>query len=217
MPIFATMGFLYLAFTSLLVFAVCDCRSLLRPRIISRSEWGARSPTSTTNLNTNLPYAVVHHTATSSCTTEFSCKSRVRAIQNYHMNNKGWSDIGYNFLIGGDGNIYEGRGLNKMGAHASGYNSQSLGVAVIGDFGARAPGQIQRDAMDYLFSYAVGRYALDPRYTLYGHRDVSTTACPGTAFYNRLEENEHFTEITSSVDEPLMAFNRYPWRGIYPG
>ena len=39
----------------------------------------------------------------------------------------GWSDIGYNFLVGEDGNIYEGRGWGKVGAHARGHNSDSIG------------------------------------------------------------------------------------------
>ena len=43
--------------------------------------------------------------------------SRVRGTQNYHMDSLGWSDIGYNYLIGDDGRIYEGRGPWRQGAH----------------------------------------------------------------------------------------------------
>ena len=50
------------------------------------------------------------------------------------MNHNNWSDIGYNFLVGEDGNIYEGRGWMKRGAHAPDYNSESIGICVIGDF-----------------------------------------------------------------------------------
>jgi N-acetylmuramoyl-L-alanine amidase len=50
------------------------------------------------------------------------------------MNNKRWGDIGYNFVVGEDGNIYEGRGWNVMGAHAPAYNAQSIGICIIGDF-----------------------------------------------------------------------------------
>jgi N-acetylmuramoyl-L-alanine amidase len=39
----------------------------------------------------------------------------------------GWDDIGYNFLVGEDGNIYEGRGWTQTGAHCIGYNSKSIG------------------------------------------------------------------------------------------
>eukprot|EP00057_Strongylocentrotus_purpuratus_P032237 XP_787018.3 PREDICTED: peptidoglycan-recognition protein SC2 [Strongylocentrotus purpuratus] len=202
MQIFATMGSLFLALTCLLVFAICDCRVVERPRIISRSEWGARSPTSTTNLNTNLPYAVVHHTDTISCTTEASCKSLVQKIQNFHMDTKGWSDIGYNYLIGGDGNVYEGRGSNNRGAHAAGYNSKSIGISVIGRFSSSAPKQNQLKMLDKVLKSAVKSGTLQPSYTLIGHRHVSRTVCPGDALYNELEEFEHFTFIGGSGDNP---------------
>merc|ERR1712150_52546 len=45
----------------------------------------------------------------------------------------GWSDIGYNFLVGEDGRAYEGRGWNRVGGHTYGYNSNSVAVSVIGD------------------------------------------------------------------------------------
>ena len=57
-----------------------------------------------------------------------------RAIQNYHMDSNGWSDIGYSFLIGGDGNVYEGRGWNKVGAHTYGFNDVGYGIDFIGTF-----------------------------------------------------------------------------------
>ena len=50
------------------------------------------------------------------------------------MNHNNWSDIGYNFLVGEDGNVYEGRGWSKRGAHAPTYNAESIGICVIGDF-----------------------------------------------------------------------------------
>lgn len=50
------------------------------------------------------------------------------------MNQKGWKDIGYNFLVGEDGNIYEGRGWGKHGAHSTPYNSKSIGICMIGNF-----------------------------------------------------------------------------------
>ena len=51
----------------------------------------------------------------------------------------GWWDIGYNFLIGEDGRVYEGRGWDAVGAHTLGYNSVSIGIAFIGDFRGRSP------------------------------------------------------------------------------
>jgi N-acetylmuramoyl-L-alanine amidase len=50
------------------------------------------------------------------------------------MDNNGWNDIGYNFLVGEDGNVYEGQGWNYVGAHAPAYNLRSIGICIIGDF-----------------------------------------------------------------------------------
>lgn len=50
------------------------------------------------------------------------------------MDQKGWSDIGYNFLVGEDGNVYEGRGWDKQGAHSKPFNSKSIGICIIGNY-----------------------------------------------------------------------------------
>lgn len=50
------------------------------------------------------------------------------------QNDRGWNDIGYNFAVGGDGKAYVGRGWSTVGAHAPGYNSNSIGICIIGDW-----------------------------------------------------------------------------------
>jgi peptidoglycan recognition protein len=104
------------------------------PTIISRSGWGARAPTSSSALSTPVPYVVIHHGASAACSSQSSCISMVQSYQNQHMDVNGWSDIGYNFIVGGDGNVYEGRGWTKQGAHAPGYNAQSIGICFVGTF-----------------------------------------------------------------------------------
>ena len=50
------------------------------------------------------------------------------------MDTKHWDDIGYNFLVGEDGNVYVGRGWGARGAHSVKYNAKSIGICIIGDF-----------------------------------------------------------------------------------
>lgn len=50
------------------------------------------------------------------------------------MDHNKWSDIGYNFLVGEDGLVYEGRGWGKRGAHCPKFNPKSIGICVIGNF-----------------------------------------------------------------------------------
>jgi N-acetylmuramoyl-L-alanine amidase. len=110
--------------------------SIACPRIITREEWGARPPVSTpSNMTLPVPYAVVHHGGINSyCTTQDQCAAIVRSYQNYHIDDNKWNDIGYNFVVGEDGNVYEGRGWGYVGAHAPNYNSRSIGICIIGDF-----------------------------------------------------------------------------------
>jgi hypothetical protein len=59
------------------------------PTIVSRSEWGARAPTSISYISQPIPRVFIHHTETSSCTTKSACISIVKSIQNYHMDSNG--------------------------------------------------------------------------------------------------------------------------------
>ena len=98
------------------------------PNIISRKEWGARdSVQPLVDINKVVNYAVVHHSATGRCYTPQTCASSVRSFQNYHIDGNKWDDIGYSFVVGEDGNIYEGRGWNKVGAHSPVFNRDSIG------------------------------------------------------------------------------------------
>ncbi|KAM9113727.1 peptidoglycan-recognition protein SC2-like [Pangshura tecta] len=157
--------------------------SLGCPTIVSRSQWGAWSPKSRASLKTPVPYVIIHHTAGNRCTSLLSCTEQVKGIQNYHVNKRGWSDIGYNFLIGEDGRVYEGRGWSTVGAHAKNWNSKSLGLSFLGTFTNGVPSTAALNAARSLIRCAVSRGFLSPTYTLKGHRNVSPTSCPGNALY----------------------------------
>uniref|UniRef100_A0A8D0L284 Peptidoglycan-recognition protein n=1 Tax=Sphenodon punctatus TaxID=8508 RepID=A0A8D0L284_SPHPU len=150
------------------------------PSIVSRSQWGAQRSQCGTNLKTQRPNVIIHHTAGGSCNSLTTCSRVLKGIQSYHRNTLGWCDIGYNFLIGEDGRVYEGRGWSKMGAHAKNWNSLSLGIS----FMDKAPRAAALSAARSLIQCAVKRNVLRTSYTLKGHRNVRPTACPGNALYN---------------------------------
>ncbi|OCT66138.1 peptidoglycan recognition protein 1 [Xenopus laevis] len=162
------------------------------PKIISRASWGASPSKCQARLPRALKYVIIHHTAGASCTTESACKAQARSIQNFHMKTNGWCDIGYNFLIGEDGQIYEGRGWQTVGAHAKNYNSNSIGISFMGTFTNRVPNSVAQQAAKNLINCAVAKNVINTDYTLKGHRDVSSTECPGTSFYNLIKNWPHF-------------------------
>ncbi|MEU4770882.1 peptidoglycan-binding protein [Micromonospora sp. NPDC023644] len=141
--------------------------------IYTRSQWGARPP---------LAVERVPLTARTGFTVHYSAgppSQTPRQIQNYHMDSNGWDDIGYNFLVDRDGRIYEGRGWQTQGAHATGYNTSHLGVCFIGRDGEATARTAS--AVRALYHYAnrlCGR-TLDK--TWHGGLPGQSTQCPGSA------------------------------------
>lgn len=164
-------------------------------KIISRLEWVAQPPTEPANaLPVPASYAILMHTATENCTDQPTCVFHVRYIQSYHMDSRGWWDIGYNFLVGGDGNAYEGRGWKSEGAHTYGYNAQSIGIAFIGTFNKYMPPNRQIIACKQLLQKGVELGYLKKDYKLLAARQVSTTQSPGDILYENIKTWPHWSE-----------------------
>ena len=66
-------------------------------------------------MSTPVSRVFIHHGAGSlpPCTNQEACSSIWKGYQNYHMDSNGWDDIGYNWGVGEDGRVYEGRGWNR--------------------------------------------------------------------------------------------------------
>ena len=139
--------------------------------IISRKAWGARAPrdrdTTTWSHRTEF---VVHHS-------EGPVTQTPRSIQDFHMDGRGWADIGYNFLVDHKGRIYEGRGWLVVGAHAVGHNTSGIGVCVIGRDGADITAAAKR-SVRALYDEAVRRKGRTLAKKC--HSDVNSTDCPGS-------------------------------------
>ncbi|XP_021932119.1 uncharacterized protein LOC110835818 isoform X2 [Zootermopsis nevadensis] len=164
-------------------------------RIINRRTWLAQPAVRPSNpLQHPVPYVVILHTATDNCSTQAECVFIVRHIQTFHIESNGWNDIGYSFLVGGDGNVYEGRGWDTEGAFAYGYNSRAIGIAFIGTFTVDVPEPKQILAGKQLMELGVTMGKISPHYKLLAHRQVSPTESPGLAFYEFLKTWPHWAE-----------------------
>jgi uncharacterized protein with LGFP repeats len=191
------------------------------PRIISRAEWGAdeslRCPN--TLYDNGIRAGVVHHTAGSNDYAPQDSAVIVRAIYAYHTRTLGWCDMAYNTLVDKYGQVFEGRagGVPKpvQGAHTGGFNHNTWGVAMIGNFDVVPPTPIQLRTTGRLLGWRLGLDAVDPRAavvltssggsftkfprgatptlpTIFTHRDVGNTDCPGNAAYAAMDRIRDF-------------------------
>ncbi|KAK3590386.1 hypothetical protein CHS0354_028495 [Potamilus streckersoni] len=104
-----------------------------------------------------------------------------------------WSDIGYSFLIGEDGNVYEGRGWDAIGAHTLNYNSVGLGFCMIGNFMDHVPNDAALAAVKQMIACGVSNHKISSSYILHGHRDVGQTDCPGNKLYDLIQSWPHYS------------------------
>ncbi|WP_299257381.1 N-acetylmuramoyl-L-alanine amidase [uncultured Aquimarina sp.] len=175
--------------------------SCSKPTVISRSQWGARNPASSfpTTIATHL---IVHHELGPNSSSDWA--ARVRSVQNFHMNTRGWSDIGYNFLISPTGTIYEGRagGDRAQGAHFCGKNAKTMGVCLLGDYSnsGTKPTTNAQTSLKKILAWKANKENINPTGASYhysinaslkniaGHRDggASCSSCPGNGGYSIL-------------------------------
>lgn len=167
---------------------------------VTRSQWGAR----TRNCSgTHSPSKLtVHHTDTPN-NDSISMPARMRQIQAFHIDGRGWCDIGYHFLIGQDGKVYQGRVENKIGAHAANANQNNVGISFIGNYASNAPSASMMTAAARIMKSMSTTYGIAlNRDKVKGHRQVGTTStsCPGQALYDRLQAL--IDEATGAAEQP---------------
>ncbi|MFB7274038.1 peptidoglycan recognition protein [Streptomyces sp. NPDC056244] len=141
-----------------------------KPPIVDRAGWGADesiSPEEPGYLpGGKIKAVVVHHTAESNTYTCAQGPAVVRGIYAYHVQQLGWKDVGYNFLVDKCGTVYEGRkgGVDRpvMGAHAYGFNAETTGISVLGTYTDTAPPQAAMVSVARIAAWKLGQYGVDP-------------------------------------------------------
>ncbi|PTU57315.1 hypothetical protein DBB34_04475 [Sphaerisporangium cinnabarinum] len=189
------------------------------PVIVTRAQWGAAPARCAWDAAPALKGGVVHHTVnTNDYTSTAQVMQLIRNDQAFHQaaapNGNGWCDLGYNFLVDKWGNVYEGAAGSLetalIGAHTGGFNTGTVGVAMVGTYTSTAPPEAQLDGVAKIIAYRLARYGVDPAGTatftaasrtaggrfaagqsvvlpkVFGHRDTHQTECPGGLAYGRL-------------------------------
>ena len=180
------------------------------PAIITRKRWGANESwrECCPKYAPSVQMAFVHHTVGTNSYSRSQSAAIVRSVYRYHTSNRGWSDIGYNFLVDRYGQIFEGRygGMTRpvIGAHVKGFNTGSTGISLMGTFTSATPTSAMQNALKRLLAWKldthhvppVGKVTMtslgNPKFPrgkkvsfnrISGHRDGQQTACPGAKAY----------------------------------
>ena len=125
-----------------------------------------------------IEYIIVHHTERNN---DFPFFVKLR-----HKFLRGWEDIGYHYLIGNtrpfskNGKLYSGRSEKFEGAHALGYNGNSLSVCLIGNFDKKIPSEEQFETLFSLLEEKIRQYDI-PIENVRGHSELPNVdkSCPG--------------------------------------
>ncbi|MGH2784971.1 MAG: N-acetylmuramoyl-L-alanine amidase [Actinomycetota bacterium] len=184
-----------------------------QPPIITRAQWGADESIRECcpRYATSVEMAFVHHTVGPNSYSKSESPALVRGVYAYHVKNRGWSDIGYNFLVDRYGQVFEGRygGMAEpvIGAHVKGFNTKSTGISLMGTFTTSSPTAAMVASLKNLLAWKLDVHNVPPIGTvvmtsggsdLYpigtkktfkrisGHRDGQQTSCPGWQTYKLL-------------------------------
>ena len=185
------------------------------PAVYSRAQWGADESIRTWDPQyaPTIKAATVHHTADTNDYTAADVPAMLRSIYRYHAVSLGWGDIGYNVLVDKFGRLWEGRygGLSStvIGAHAGGFNTSTFGVSMMGNYDIAPTTDAMIQSVAAIIAWKFSLYGVDPRGTtqltssgggtskyaagvkvtlptIFGHREVGSTVCPGQYGYAQL-------------------------------
>lgn len=187
-----------------------------QPQFVTRAQWGANSKTGgclprETPVTGRVKAGVIHHTVSTNTYTQTEAPGIVLAICRYHRNANGWNDIGYNALVDRFGNLYEGRagGLGRaiVGAQAEGINSQTTGIASIGDNREfSAPPKERKSIANYLaWKFGIAGIAAEGRATLTSAGGSTQRTPAGQRVRVPRIFSHNFTNFTACAGEALIA------------
>lgn len=176
------------------------------PAIRSRAEWGADESLrrGSASYAGSVRAVTIHHTASTNDYSAEDVPRLLRGFYAYHVKSQGWSDLGYNFVVDRFGTVWEGRagGTSRavIGSHAGGFNTGTVGISMVGTYESVAPSKEMLESVAQLAAWRLSLAGVDPRGsltmtsggstkfaagtpvslpTVFAHRQVSATSCPG--------------------------------------
>uniref|UniRef100_A0A9I3FGV2 Peptidoglycan recognition protein family domain-containing protein n=1 Tax=Anopheles epiroticus TaxID=199890 RepID=A0A9I3FGV2_9DIPT len=152
--------------------------------VIDRKNWGAQDVRGPYELPHPIPYVLITHIGVHSehCTDVHVCSIKMRTLQDAAIAERSLLDIPSNFYLGGDGNVYVGRGWDTANAYAN----MSLALCFMGDYGRYEPNDLQLSALEHLLTYGEKHKLLTEDYKIVAHRQARNTRSPGIKLYEKI-------------------------------
>ncbi|MEM9416356.1 MAG: peptidoglycan recognition family protein [Planctomycetota bacterium] len=148
---------------------------------IARARWSTDGPVlADINPMNGIQKITIHHEGSRAVDfTAFNTTAQhLDKIRKSHVNNNGWSDIGYHYIVDRAGRVWEGRATRYQGAHVGRNNENNLGVMALGNFDRQSPTQQQLNALFDTVKKLKQQHRI-PRASVKSHQEIRPTACPG--------------------------------------
>lgn len=175
--------------------------------LVRRRDWRARMHRRPYFPRGPLRAVVLHHTARPAAYLAAAKPAAegayVRRIQDAHVD-RGFTDIGYHVVIMPSGRIFLGRPLGALGAHVTGFNTGTIGIALAGNFEWEDPTAAALRSLGLMRDRVAREFG---PVAMVGHRDVASTRCPGRALYGLLDE------VPPELRAEERAFKPAGWAG----
>ncbi len=189
----------------------------LRPAILPRQEWAGGLPFGQLTPEEDVRFLLVHHTASTNDYGPDDVASTIRGFHSFHTGaEKGWPDVAYNFFVDRFGTIWEARAGSIesaiRGDATGGSQGFALLIALIGDHSTEPISDPAFAALAQLLAWLAERHGVDTTpgatvnfisrgsnkwpsgsevtaRTISGHREMSSTQCPGNLAFAVLDED----------------------------
>lgn len=166
-------------------------------RVIPKSGWNAAALSGAGQPH-DPQHITIHHTGV-----EYygdpEPRQQIKNIQQYHQDHNGYIDIAYHYLIDANGQIYQGRPENLVGATETEYDpSGHLLLCLLGNFQVQKPTLKQLESLAMLAAHLCSQYDIDPD-TILGHRDLTDTKCPGKHLYEQIDDKKLQNRVKEKI------------------
>lgn len=158
-------------------------------KIYEKNVWGGRKVDYKILMRHPAKYVIIAHTAGNPCQDFTKCASQMQTLQALYIGNVGLTDIGSNFIICHDGNVYVGRGWDLRNMHTD----DSIGIAYMGNFVYDELNTAMINATLELINYGIILKKISPNYVVLGHNQTFPTDSPGKNVYKVIKTWKHFS------------------------